>query len=155
MQFPFSFRFAALHVLRPACMLGSTLATLAAAQSAPAADNPAGTWLLDDGHYKVQVLPQVGDRWRAKIVALGPGVATKDVENPNASLRTRDIVGTDLFWNLRWNPREHKCTDGTLYAPEHGKTITATAWLEGPNTLRVQGRVLMITHTRTLKRVAN
>jgi uncharacterized protein (DUF2147 family) len=131
------------------------LATPAAAQSAPAADNPFGTWLLDDGHYQVQVLPQAGGRWHAKIMALGPGVATKDVKNPNAALRARDVVGTDLFWNLRWNSQERKFTDGTLYAPEYGKTIAATAWLEGPNTLRVQGRVLMITRTRTLKRVAN
>ncbi|HEX8659029.1 MAG TPA: hypothetical protein VF690_15920 [Hymenobacter sp.] len=33
------------------CMQGSMLAT-------PAADNHSGTWLLDDGHYQMQVLPQ-------------------------------------------------------------------------------------------------
>jgi len=136
-------------------LLAGTLAGAAALPAHAQTDNPAGTWLLDDGHYKVQVLPQSGGKWHAKIVALGPGVATTDVENPDTKRRSRDIIGTDLVWNLRWDPKERKFIDGTLYAPEHGKTIAATAWLDDANTLRVQGRVLMITRTRTLKRVAN
>ena len=120
-----------------ACCLGLTgalgsLPVIPAAAQSTEANNPAGTWLLDDGHYKVQVLPQAGGKWHAKIVALGAGVATKDVKNPDKALRTRNIMGTDLFWNLRWNPEERKFTDGTLYAPEHGKTIPATVCWKAP-----------------------
>ncbi|WP_460500107.1 DUF2147 domain-containing protein, partial [Hymenobacter agri] len=117
------------------------------------APNPAGIWLHDEGQYKIQVSQHAG-RWRATILVIGPGVPPKDTQNPDLRLRGRDIVGTDMFWNLRWNPGEGKFTGGTLYASRFGKHIPATAWLDDANTLRVQGRVLLMTRTLTFKRTA-
>ena len=124
------------------------------ARPAQAQTDPAGVWQLECGKYQVQVLPQAGT-WRGKIVALGPGVPPKDVNNPDPARRNRNLVGTDLFWNLSWNPAARKFTGGQLYAPDRGREISAEAWLDGPNTLRVQGHVLMMTRTITFHRITN
>jgi hypothetical protein len=94
--------------------LGSLPVVPAAAQSTEA-NNPAGTWLLDDGHYKAPVLPQAGGKWRAKIVALGAGVATKNVANPAKTRRPRNIMGAGLFCNLRPNSEKRSVTNGTRH----------------------------------------
>jgi len=132
-------------------LVGLGAGTLHAAQ---AQTDPAGVWQLEGGKYQVQVLPQAGT-WHGKIVALGPGVPPKDVNSPDPAHRTRNLVGTDLFWNLRWNPAARKFTGGQLYAPDRGREISAEAWLDGPNTLRLQGHVLLMTRTITFHRVAN
>jgi len=132
-------------------LVGLGAGTIHAAQ---AQTDPAGLWQLEDGKYQVQVLPQAGT-WHGKIVALGPGVPPKDTNNPDPTRRIRNLVGTDLFWNLRWNPAARKFTGGRLYAPDRGREISAEAWLEGPNTLRLQGHVLMMTRIITFHRVAN
>ena len=62
------------------------------------------------------MLPLAGT-WHGTIVALGPGVPSQDTHNPDPARRTRNLVGTDLFWNLRWNPAARKFTGGRLYAP--------------------------------------
>ena len=64
-------------------------------------------------------------------------------------------MGTYLFWNLSWNPAARKFTGGQLYAPDRGREISAEAWLDGPNTLRLQGHVLMMTRTITFHRITN
>lgn len=120
-----------------------------------AADTPAGTWRLDDGHYTVHVGPRPDGTWHGRIVAVGAGGLLHDSKNPNEKLRGRAVVGTDLFWNLKWNATERKFTDGRLYSPEYGREVSASAWLDGRNTLHVQGRLMMMTRTRTFTRVAN
>ena len=80
-------------------------------RAAQAQTDPTGTWQLEDGKYQVQVLPLAGT-WHGKIVALGPGVPPKDTNNPDPTRRTCNLVGTDLFWNLRWNPAARKVTGG-------------------------------------------
>lgn len=124
------------------------------ARAAQAQTDLTGVWHLEGGKYHVQVLPLAGT-WHGKIVALGPGVPPKDTNNPNPTRRTRDLVGTDLFWHLRWNPVAREFTGGQLYAPDRGREISAEAGLEGRNTLRLQGHVLMRTRTITFHRVTN
>ena len=123
-------------------------------RAAHAQTDPAGVWRLEDDKYQVQVLSKAGT-WYGKIVALGPGVPPKDLNNPDPARRTRDVVGTNLFWNLRWDPAARKFSGGRLYSAERGREIAAEAWLDGRNTLRVQGRVLMMTRTVTFRRVSN
>ena len=133
--------------------LGAGTVRTAEAQTQAQTD-PAGVWRMEDGKIQVQVLPQAGT-WTGKIVALGPGVPTKDLNNPDPARRTRDLVGTNLFWNLRWDPAARKFTGGQLYSAERGREIAAEAWLDGRNTLRVQGHVLLLTRTITFHRVIN
>jgi len=82
-------------------------------------------------------------------------VPPKDTNNPDSVRRIRNVVGTDLFWNLRWNPAARKFTGGQLNAPDRGREILTEARLEGRNTLRLQGHVLMMARTITFHRVTN
>ena len=134
----------------PGLLAGLGAGTLHAAQ---AQTDPTGMWQLEDGKYQVQVLPLAGT-WHGKIVALGSGVPPKDTNNPDPARRTRNLVGTDLFWNLCRNPAARKFTGGQLYAPDRGREISAEAWLDGPNTLRLQSHMLKMTRT-TFHRVTN
>ena len=123
--------FHALLPIRPLAALLRCLVVLAGlragtVRAAQAQTDPAGVWQLEDGKYQVQVLPLAGT-WHGKIVALGSGVPPKDTNNPDPARRTRNLVGTDLFWNLRWNPAARKFTGGQLYAPDRGREISAEA----------------------------
>ena len=129
--------------------LWAATATVARAQA-----DLAGVWVMEGGRYTVQVTQQ-SRTWRGTIVALGPGVPPKDVHNPDPIRRTRNLVGADLFWNLRWNPTARRFTDGRIYAIDRGREISAEAWLDDRNTLRVQGRVLLMTRTITFQRALN
>ena len=107
------------YILSPASPLAArlrcsvVLAGLGAGtlRTAQAQTDPAGIWQLEGGKYQMQVLPLAGT-WHGTIVALGPGVPPQDTNNPDPARRIRNLVGTDLFWNLHWNPAARKFTGG-------------------------------------------
>ena len=73
-------------------------------------------------------------RWLWEVgVARRPGL---DDENPDESLRSRPLVGVELFERFR---RDGERWKGRIYNPEDGRTYRATVARRGANALRVRG----------------
>jgi len=57
---------------------------------------------------------------------------TKDVHNPNAALRTREVVGMEFLKDFVFDG-DDEWTDGTVYDPTSGSTYNCKMWLEDGN----------------------
>ena len=60
----------------------------------------------------------------------------KDTENPEKALRTRDLLGLELFTNFRYHKGIY--LDGAVYDPENGKTYECKMALD-VGKLKVRG----------------
>ena len=78
----------------------------------------------DGDQYKAKLL------WGNKVVEADGKTSRKDVENPDKSLRSRDILGIVSLTGLKWDGKK-EYADGKIYDPPSGKTYTCKAWLEG------------------------
>jgi len=127
-----------LNVLVLTLMALSTVGTLRA-QTAPNAI--VGTWESDQKDVRMEYF-QDGDRysarllWGNKIVEADNVTSKKDTKNPDASLRSRNIIGIVSLTGLKWDGKEY--TDGKIYDPPSGKTYNCKAWMEG-NKLQLRG----------------
>jgi uncharacterized protein (DUF2147 family) len=65
----------------------------------------------------------------------------RDEHNPDPSKRDHSIVGTQIL--LRMHAAGADRWDGKIYNPENGKTYTGHITLVDPNTLRVEGCLLL------------
>ena len=63
----------------------------------------------------------------------------KDVHNKDPKLRERPLVGTVLFWHLRYEDGEY--VDGYVYNPEDGDTYRLKAEVLSPESLKIRGYV--------------
>ncbi|MCU0430245.1 MAG: DUF2147 domain-containing protein [Cytophagaceae bacterium] len=79
-------------------------------------------------------------------------VPKKDVNNPEPSLRNRDVVGLTFLTNLRFDEDEY--VDGKAYDPDSGNTYSCKMWLEGKN-LRLKGYlgISLIGRSELLERI--
>lgn len=118
------------------------LALAAAAQSPSAA----GSWLADNGLSHVQIAP-CGDKlcgtvtWLKNPLGSG-GQPLTDSQNPDASLRSRPLIGVQVLQGLvRDDSGPGQWEGGTIYDPATGKTYQCTLTLQDANTLRVHGYV--------------
>ena len=112
------------------------LAPLAAAF----AQDVVGKWKLEDGSAIVEVY-QEGDSFNGKIVWLekpteADGSPAVDNNNPDAKLRSRQIMGLNMLSGLKKDGKEY--TGGTIYDPGNGKTYNCSMKVEG-DVLRVRG----------------
>ena len=101
-----------------------------------------GEWYTEDEKAKVEIY-QCGDNYCGKIVSLkepnNPDGSPKlDAENPNESLRSRQIVGTNILTDLEYEG-DGEWEDGEIYDPESGKTYSCLMELEDDGTLEVRG----------------
>jgi uncharacterized protein (DUF2147 family) len=113
-----------------------TLAPFAAAF----AQDVVGKWKLSDGTAIVEVY-QDGDVYNGKIVWLknptepngGPAV---DKNNPDAKLRSRQLIGLNMLSNLKAKDGEY--SGGVIYDPGNGKTYYCSMEVDG-DILKVRG----------------
>jgi uncharacterized protein (DUF2147 family) len=61
----------------------------------------------------------------------------KDVNNKDPKLRDRQLVGSVLMWNLRYDDGEY--VDGYVYNPEDGGTYRLKAEVLSPESLKIRG----------------
>jgi uncharacterized protein (DUF2147 family) len=61
----------------------------------------------------------------------------RDVHNKDPKLRDRPLVGTMLFWHLRYEDGEY--VDGYVYNPEDGDTYRLKAEVLTPESLKIRG----------------
>ena len=104
------------------------------------AQDVVGKWKLDDGSAIVEVYQQ-GDAFNGKIVWLAEpteadGTPAKDLNNPDKSLRSRQLIGLNMLSGLKKSGNEYK--GGSIYDPGNGKTYNCSMKLEG-NVLKVRG----------------
>jgi uncharacterized protein (DUF2147 family) len=99
-----------------------------------------GKWKLDDGSAIVEVYQQ-GNAYNGKIVWLAEpteadGTPAKDLNNPDKSLRSRQLIGLNMLSGLKKSGNEYK--EGKIYDPGNGKTYNCSMKLEG-DVLKVRG----------------
>lgn len=106
------------------------------------ADAILGKWLNAESTAQIQVFKR-GSNYFGRIVWLkdpnnAQGEAKTDVENPDASLKTRPIIGLEILQDFVYANDEWK--SGTIYDPESGKTYSCLMTLEG-NKLNIKGYI--------------
>ncbi len=64
-----------------------------------------------------------------------------DENGADASLRTRPFLGIDMLAEFRFDPKQAKWIDGTIYDGENGTTYRCSMWFEEdePNVLVARG----------------
>ena len=119
-----------------------------------------GEWTTEGGKARVRIEPCAADTgklcgvitwsYRPDGVPAGPLV---DVNNQDANLRARPIVGLPLLQNFVPDGQD-AWSGGTIYDPENGKTYRSKLRLKGPDTLEVDGCILFICRGQTWTRAA-
>jgi len=104
------------------------------------AQDVVGKWKLDDGSAIVEVYRQ-GDSYNGKIVWLKnptepDGTPAVDTNNPDPSLRKRQIIGLNMLSGLKKADGEY--SGGKIYDPGNGKTYNCSMKVEG-DVLKVRG----------------
>lgn len=120
------------------------------AAEATRTDKVTGRWHNRDGAFEIY---SESGKLNAKIVALREplapdGRAKTDIHNPDASRRSRPIIG--LVFMTGFAPAgPGKWDHGTIYDPESGNTYSCAMELVGDNTLKVHGYILFAAIGRT------
>lgn len=119
------------------------------------ADDPSGTWRLDNGKVTVKVR-QCGGEVCANIVGLKEptykdGKAKIDKYNKDPALRSRPLMGLSVLSNMK--PTGDDAWAGNIYNADDGKTYSATMTLSG-TTMKLKGCVAGIfCKTNTFKKL--
>jgi uncharacterized protein (DUF2147 family) len=134
---------------------GGWLGLLGAASAL--AERPAsaieGSWLTDD-HKGVVRISACGDKLCGRIAQVldrAPGVPRADVNNPDARLRARPLVGLLTLWGFHRAGAAWQ--GGRAYDPKSGRSYRSTLALEANGSLKVTGCVLFICQARHWTRV--
>ena len=104
------------------------------------AQDVVGKWKLEDGSAIVEVY-QEGDVFNGKIVWLekpteADGSPAVDENNPDAKLRSRQLIGLNMLSGLKKDGGEY--SGGKIYDPGNGKTYNCSMKVEG-DVLKVRG----------------
>ena len=113
-----------------------------------------GLWLTDDHKGVVRVGPcSAGDPrvcgWIVRVLDSGPGVPTRDINNPNRALRSRTILGLPVLSGFV--PFNGTYVGGSAYDPKSGRSYRASLRLRD-GALGVTGCVLLFCRTVTWTR---
>lgn len=126
-------------------LLSLAFATDHARADAPAnkADAILGEWKTSNGEARVRFANEGGSyvgRVTWLKTATKDGKPVLDENNPDSSLKSRQMLGAAIVWNMHFDG-EGTYVDGFLYDPEHGKTYKGKASVDGPNKLTLRGYV--------------
>ena len=118
------------------------------------AGDPTGTWLSQDGDVKIKV-SQCGAAICGTIAWLkspndASGKPKVDINNPDASKRSRPILGSSVI--LPMKPDGADKWAGQIYNAEDGKTYSGSLALTGANKADLKGCVAIICKTKTWTR---
>ena len=126
------------------CFTLTMLLSVSFAKSdAGAADKIIGVYWSPKKDAKIEIYKK-GDRYFGK--SIWTENKTKDLKNPDPSLRKREILGTELFTNFIYKDGTYE--DGKIYDPESGKTYDCKMSFNGKN-LKVRGYVGISLFSRT------
>ena len=117
-----------------------SIAIMAIGLISASAQDVIGKWKLEDGTAIVEVYKQ-GDVFNGKIVWLqnpteADGTPAKDGNNPDKSLRSRQLIGLNMLHGLK--KEGSKYAGGKIYDPGNGKTYNCSMQVNG-DILKVRG----------------
>lgn len=110
------------------------------------ADALLGEWLSAKKGSRIQIYKQ-GSTYAGKIL-WGTGSAKKDVKNPDASLRNRELIGLTILNGFTF-AGDDEWANGTIYDPREGKTYSCKLTLKSPAQLNIRGYVGLSLFGRT------
>lgn len=132
-------------------ILATTLLALSPLASAPASAAPAsinGKWKTADKD-AIVTISKCGTSLCGKItkflVTPPDGVGQKDVNNPNASLRNRTILGLDFLTGFKADGDKWK---GRVYDPKSGKSYKSILYKAKDGRLVVKGCIAFLCQTQ-------
>jgi len=102
-----------------------------------------GQWVNSTGEAHVEIFKK-GPKYFGKIVWLKSpkdekGNIKTDIKNPEASLRSRPILGMEMLKDFIFE--DGKWTDGKIYDPKSGKTYSCNMNLKSNGDLNMRGYV--------------
>lgn len=116
-----------------------------------------GKWINATGEAHVDITKR-GQKYFGKIVWLKDpkdekGNVKTDLKNPEASLRSKPILGLEILRNFIFE--DGKWTNGKIYDPKSGKTYKCNMTMKGKDVLNMRGYVgiSLIGRSETWKRV--
>ncbi len=118
------------------------------ASPATAAMSIAGKWVTAGKDSIVEIAP-CGTKLCGKVAKLlkpVPGGASVDRNNPDATLRTRPLVGLPILIGFADNGA---AWSGTIYDPRRGRTYRSVVVLNADGSLKVQGCIAFFCQTQT------
>ena len=118
----------------------------------PALADPHGLWLTEGGKSHVKLAACEHNKKRLCGTIVWMKNPRKDVENDDKSLRGRQLVGTRVVWDLKYEGKG-EWDDGEIYNPEDGDTYDSELVEIDANTVEVSGCVWFICKEQTWKRV--
>jgi|SRR5579859_781926 len=151
---PWTFATAAMRKI-VMCVAGLLAGAVTISHSAFAASDPVfGDWMTVSGGAKVRIAPCLANPaltcgtlvWlkKGKDKTGGP---VRDLNNPDAALKGRSLIGVLLVSNLK-REATGVWTGGKIYVPETGRTARANLASNPDGTLKVEGCVAVICQTR-------
>lgn len=128
---------------------------LLALGNAPGIAGPSivGSWLTDDSKAVVRIAPcgaQLCGRI-AQVLDKSPGVPVADVNNADARLRGRPIIGLPTLTGF--TRQGAGWSGGQAYDPKSGRSYRASLQLNPDGSLKVTGCVLFVCQSRRWTRV--
>lgn len=127
-------------------------ALLAFASKALAADPIEGRWITEDRDAVVEIKKcgNVTCGRIARFLVLPPdGADQRDINNPDAKLRTRKLLGLPILTQFRQDGSKWR---GRIYDPNNGKSYRSVIQRKGANTLKVSGCIGPFCQTQTWRR---
>jgi uncharacterized protein (DUF2147 family) len=127
-----------------AVLTASTVLFLACATASAAAPTIEGLWLSEEGDGKIRVAP-CGEHLCGEIVWLSEpldeyGKEKLDLENPDASLRDRKVLGLRVLTGVAAAPdKKGAWRGGKIYDPKNGKTYRCTLTLDRQGRMKLRG----------------
>ena len=103
-----------------------------------------GEWLSAPGDARIRIAP-CGEKLCGTIVWLlepldDDGGPVLDLENPDESLRRREVLGLRILSDVDGKPnRKGAWKGGRIYDPNNGKTYRCTISLDGKGNLKLRG----------------
>ena len=114
-----------------------------------------GTWVNGDGDGLIAISVDGGSISASILgsVTDDPERPDTDVRNPNPKLRSRKLVGLEIFSGFSYDG-DGEWSGGFIYDPNSGKTYRCTLKLLDLNTLKVRGfiGISLIGRTETWRR---
>jgi len=98
-----------------------------------------GEWMSPKKDSRILIYQKQG-KFEGKIT-WGQGGSALDVNNPDPTLRTREVIGLAILRNFVYDGDDKSWIDGTIYDPREGKTYSCRMSMKDNSTLVIRGYV--------------
>ena len=107
----------------------------------------AGFWVPEHGGWVVEITPCSGE-YCGRLVGLAksprPMAERVDAQNPDPDKRSTPLCGLEVLKAFKPAKAEPgKWEDGWIYDPDKGNVYSAEARLDGPDTLKLRGYIVL------------